>query len=211
MFRWTGFSTLILVIAVLLLLNRLTPHSFSFGHTKVTWPSMENNVLTNDHIDVLTATAPQLQQGLRNGSLTSAMIVQAYLAQIKRHNHADANLNAMISVPESQILLSTARSLDAERSAGQVRGPLHGIPIIIKAAITTSPELGMGTTGGSYALEESIPVGNAGFVDAVRSSFILSDFRPIKLIEDAVDKTWAYHTWESKPLCKKALDPFTES
>ncbi|KAL8792660.1 MAG: hypothetical protein Q9195_004720 [Heterodermia aff. obscurata] len=131
---------------------------------------MENYVLTDVHINVLTATASQLQQRLRNGSLTSAMIVEAYLAQIKRHNHAGAHLNAMISVPESQILLSTARSLDAERTAGQVRGPLHGIPIILKDAITTSLELGMGTTVGSYALEDSIPVGNADIVDAVRSS-----------------------------------------
>ena len=158
------------------LLNSLTPHSFSFTHTKVPWPSMENKVLTDVHIDVLTATASQLQQGLRNDSLTSAMIVQAYLAQIKRHNHAGAHLNAMISVPESQILLSTALSLDAERSAGQVRGPLHGIPIILKDAITTSPELGFGTTVGSYALEDSIPVGIVGIVGTVRSSCILSDF-----------------------------------
>ena len=124
----------------------------------------------DNHFDVLTATASQLQDGLRKGSLTSVMIVQSYLAQIRRHNHAGAHLNAMLSMPSEDKLLSVARSLDVERSAGRVRGPLHGIPIILKDAIATAPELGMETSVGSYALKDSVTSGNATIVDAVRDS-----------------------------------------
>lgn len=129
---------------------------------------MEHISLIENHFDVLTITALQLQDGLRKGSLNSVMIVQSYLAQIRKHNHAGAHLNATLSMPSEDSLLLIARSLDVERSAGQVRGPLHGIPIILKDAIATSPKLGMETSVGSYALKDSVTLGNATIVDAVR-------------------------------------------
>ena len=131
---------------------------------------MNNDVHTGDCIDVLTITVSQLREGLQNKIFTSAMIVQSYLAQIQRHNHAGAHLNAMLSMPEAHNLLSLAHSLDDERSAGHTRGPMHGIPIILKDAIATAPELGMETTLGSYALKSSVVARSASIVDKVSSS-----------------------------------------
>jgi hypothetical protein len=82
--------------------------------------------------EVLTTTAAELQGRLKSGSLTSLEIISTYLAQIKRHNHAGAKLNAMITVAPKELVLKAAEKLDRERSAGKVRGTLHGLPIIVK-------------------------------------------------------------------------------
>jgi amidase len=82
--------------------------------------------------NVLTATASELQDRLKAKTLTSVEIITAYLTQIEKHNHAGAKLNAIISVAPRELVLGTAKKLDYERSAGKIRGPLHGLPIIIK-------------------------------------------------------------------------------
>ncbi|KAK3382547.1 amidase signature domain-containing protein [Lasiosphaeria ovina] len=82
--------------------------------------------------DVYTATAASLRTRLENGTLTSLQIVETYLSQIYRHNKVGAKLNLMLSmVPEDKIF-AVARNFDAERSAGHIHGPLHGIQIIVK-------------------------------------------------------------------------------
>jgi len=82
--------------------------------------------------DVLTTTAAELQERLDAGTLTSVEIITTYLAQIEKHNHAGAKLNAIINVAPRESVLKAAEKLDRERSAGKVRGPLHGLPIIVK-------------------------------------------------------------------------------
>jgi amidase len=84
--------------------------------------------------DVLTATASELQNRLKAGTLTSVEIITTYLAQIEKHNHDGAKLNAMISVAPREFVLKVAENLDRERSAGKIRGPLHGLPIIVKVS-----------------------------------------------------------------------------
>lgn len=83
-------------------------------------------------VDILTLTAVQLQHFLEAGVLTSVEAVKLYLAQISKHNHAGLHLNAIISVVERDTLLARAYELDEERSRGKVRGPFHGVPIILK-------------------------------------------------------------------------------
>lgn len=83
-------------------------------------------------VDVLTLTAAQLQRLLRAKVVTSVDVVKLYLAQISKHNHAGLHLNAIISVAEHDSLIARAQELDYERSQGRVRGPFHGIPIILK-------------------------------------------------------------------------------
>jgi amidase len=81
---------------------------------------------------VLTATASELQDHLKVETLTSVEIIATYLTQIEKHNHARAKLNAMISVAPRELVLKAAEKLDHERKAGKIRGPLHGLPIIVK-------------------------------------------------------------------------------
>ncbi|PVH86312.1 amidase signature enzyme [Cadophora sp. DSE1049] len=117
--------------------------------------------------DVLTTTAADLRALLEDGSTTCVALVETYLAQIEKHNHAGAKLHAMISLAPKDQLLAIARGLDEERSAGKARGPLHGIPIIVKDAFATDPALGMPPTIGSYALLDSRPKQNASAVEAL--------------------------------------------
>ena len=76
-----------------------------------------------DSFDVLTSTALSLQEQLSNGRLTSVDTVRTYNAHIEQHNP---------SLRLLETLLHHAELLDAERKNGTVRGPLHGIPIVIK-------------------------------------------------------------------------------
>lgn len=80
-------------------------------------------------IDLLTIDAKGLQSLLANGELTSLDLVRQCLAQIQKH---DGYLHAMIKTTPIQILEKTAKSLDQERAVGILRGPLHGIPILVK-------------------------------------------------------------------------------
>ncbi|KAL8832436.1 MAG: hypothetical protein Q9191_000256 [Dirinaria sp. TL-2023a] len=90
-------------------------------------------------------TIDDLQQLYSEGSLNSYNLVQAYLERIRDVNsmlHAVGEIN-----PDA---LAIASSLDAERAAGSVRGPLHGVPILVKDNIATQDK--MNNTSGSYAL-----------------------------------------------------------
>lgn len=82
-------------------------------------------------LDVLTIDAQGLQKLLENGEVTSLDLIDLYLAQIEKH---DGRLHAMIQTTPRDLLEAAAKSLDQERAAGKVRGPLHGIPIIIKVS-----------------------------------------------------------------------------
>lgn len=117
-------------------------------------------------IDVLTATAEELQQLLSSSTdITSKHLVKIYLAQIKRHND---HLRAIISTAPESLLLERADMLDEERKDGKLRSPLHGIPILIKDNIATHYEsTGLDTTAGSLALANSNPRINAPVVDRV--------------------------------------------
>ena len=77
--------------------------------------------------DPLVATASQLQILLSAGQLTSVELCRVYLDQIREHDHY---LKAVLAVAPTA--LSQAAVLDEERLQGRVRGPLHGVPVIIK-------------------------------------------------------------------------------
>jgi amidase len=92
-------------------------------------------MLTIFAVDLLTLTAAELQKLLTDGVLTSAKAVNLYLAQIAKHNHDGLKLNAVISTRDPASLLQQAQQLDEERKGGYLRGPFHGVPIIIKVII----------------------------------------------------------------------------
>jgi len=101
-------------------------------------------------------TIADLQRGMSSGKYTAELIALNYLDRIDRIDDTDKNgpsLNSVIEVnPEA---LAIAVGMDKERKAGRERGPLHGIPILIKDNIDTHDR--MMTTAGSLALQGSIP------------------------------------------------------
>ncbi|KAH6995912.1 amidase signature domain-containing protein [Ilyonectria sp. MPI-CAGE-AT-0026] len=115
--------------------------------------------------DVLRTTADDLRKLLKSGGISSVQIVECYLSHIEAHNTNGAKCRAIISTPPRIQLIACAARLDKERQEGKLRGPMHGIPVLLKDNIATDPSLGMATTVGSYALRDSCPFGNAPVVD----------------------------------------------
>jgi amidase len=109
-------------------------------------------------------TIPQLQDKMSSGEMTAVDVTQMYLERIERIDKHGPSLNAVIELnPDA---LSIAKAMDVERKTGQVRGPLHGIPILIKDNIDTHDC--MTTTAGSLALEGSIAPRDAFLVERLR-------------------------------------------
>ena len=96
------------------------------------------------------ATIQQLQDGLRTGQYTSRRLCQLYLARIEEIDRRGGLSSVIETNPEA---LAIARRADAERRAGRGRGPLHGIPVLIKDNIATADR--MKTTAGSLALADT--------------------------------------------------------
>lgn len=99
-------------------------------------------------IDIEEATVASLAQGMAAGRFSSADLVRAYLARIAA---IDKKVNSMIELNPDAIAI--AERLDTERKAGKVRGPLHGVPVVIKDNIDTADK--MKTTAGSLALVDA--------------------------------------------------------
>ncbi|MFL6672814.1 MAG: amidase [Massilia sp.] len=98
---------------------------------------------------ILEAGAVEQQAQMRAGKLTSRALVSQYLARIAAVDKAGPRLHSVIELnPDA---LEIAASLDRERAAGKVRGPLHGIPVLLKDNIATGDK--MCTTAGSLALD----------------------------------------------------------
>lgn len=90
----------------------------------------------------------ELQAEMTAGRVTAEQLTQDYLARIAALDRAGPQLHAVLEVNPDALAL--ARALDAERRAGRVRGPLHGIPILVKDNLDTADALQ--TTAGSLAL-----------------------------------------------------------
>ncbi|MCU4156654.1 amidase [Carboxylicivirga sp. A043] len=101
-----------------------------------------------DDFQLSEVTVAELQQKMKSGDLTSERIVQLYLKRIVQLDQSGPKTNAVVEVNPDALLIASA--LDAERKEGKVRGPLHGIPVIIKENIDTADK--MITSAGSMAL-----------------------------------------------------------
>jgi len=108
----------------------------------------------------------ELGEGLASGRWTSRGLVELYLERIDATNRRGPELRAVIETDPG--ILAAADALDAERSAGRIRGPLHGIPILLKDNIGTAA--GTTTTAGSLALEGSVPPRDAFVAARLRSA-----------------------------------------
>ena len=99
------------------------------------------------------------------GSLTSEALTKAYLDRIAKIDDAGPKLDSVIEInPQAA---SEAASLDAERKAGKVRGPMHGIPILIKDNVDVA---GMVNSAGSLALADNHPQADAFMVKRLRDA-----------------------------------------
>jgi len=105
----------------------------------------------------------QLQEAMRSGVMTSRELVDAYRARIAAMDH---DLRAVIELnPDA---LSIADAMDAERKSKGARGPLHGVPILIKDNVGTADK--METTAGSLALVGARPPRDAFLVERLRAA-----------------------------------------
>ena len=109
-------------------------------------------------------TIDELQSRMRGGSETAQSLAQQYLARIEAIDQRGPAINSVLELnPDA---LSIAADLDAERKSGKLRGPLHGIPVLIKDNIDTADK--MRTSAGSLALIDNI---------AARDSFVAERLR----------------------------------
>jgi amidase len=111
-------------------------------------------------------TVSDLQNKMKSGELTSEQIVQLYLKRIEQVDKAGPKVNAVLEVNEDA--LAIARRLDEERKAGNVHGPLHGIPVIIKENIDTADK--MVSSAGSLALSKHVAKQDAFIVQKLREA-----------------------------------------
>lgn len=121
---------------------------------------------------LLGVDAERLQKALTDGSVTSVQLVDAYLARIDAYDSPykqQPGLAAIIRLNDHA--REDAQRLDEERAAGQTRGPLHGIPVLVKEAINVE---GMPLTINSLtygdALSEIVPPRDAFAVDRLREA-----------------------------------------
>lgn len=112
------------------------------------------------------ATIEQLQAAMASGQLTALALTRAYLERIAAIDHAGPRLNSIIETnPDAEAI---AAALDRERADGHLRGPLHGIPIVLKDNIATDDR--MQTTAGSLALVGARVPRDAGVAARLRAA-----------------------------------------
>lgn len=109
-------------------------------------------------------TIAEIQSKMESGELTSRQLAEFYIRRIETLDQAGPKVNSVIELNPDALTIASA--LDAERQADKVRGPLHGIPVLLKDNIDTADK--MQTTTGSLALEGSWAMRDAGLVEKLR-------------------------------------------
>ncbi len=119
-----------------------------------------------DNFELNETTIDELQARMRSGNLSSKSLTKLYLKRIAEIDKGGPKLNSVIELNPDALAIATA--MDAERKQGRVRGPLHGIPILIKDNINTGDK--MQTTAGSLALAGNIASADAFIVKKLREA-----------------------------------------
>src|SRR5215469_6218378 len=129
-------------------------------------PMSEPRSTVAPHTHLETATIAGLQADLAAGNLTSLRLVEQYLERVEAIDRSGPTIRSVIEInPDAQAL---AEELDSERKAGRTRGPLHGIPILLKDNIDTADR--MHTTAGSLALLGAFARRDAGVAEKLRAA-----------------------------------------
>jgi amidase len=141
---------------------------------------------TASGINVEEITVAEIQAAMQSGRLTSASLVEIYLERIQALDRTGPTLRAVQEInPDA---LAIARSLDQERQAGRIRGPLHGVPVLLKDNIATADK--METTAGALALVGAKPREDSTIAAKMRAAGIV-------ILGKASLSEWAY--FKSQP------------
>ena len=141
----------------------LEGQSLSLGASEATARDQPGHV---PPFELEEATIADLQSAMASGRRTARSITQLYLDRIAELDRKGPTLRHVIEVnPDA---LAMADSLDRERKAGRVRGPLHGIPMLLKDNVDTADR--MMTTAGSLALAGSIPAQDSTVAAKLRNA-----------------------------------------
>ena len=115
--------------------------------------------------ELTNASVADIQAAVASGALTYEKLVSLYLARIAAYDQQGPKLNAIIAANPKA--LAEARARDAERKAGKIRGPLHGIPVLVKDNYDT---FDLPTTGGSIGFKGAVPAYDAFMVKRLRDA-----------------------------------------
>lgn len=157
--EWVGMPRVLLLALALVLAAVLLPAPVTAAGDPAADPDCLRVV---EGVDLQLATIPEMADAMAAGDLTSVELTQAYLDRIEAY---EPTVNAMMTTSDGA--LERAAALDAERAAGQVRGPLHGIPVVLKDNVGTTD---MPTTAGSIALEGATPERAATLTDRLEEA-----------------------------------------
>lgn len=114
---------------------------------------------------LLAKSLPEIADALAKGEITSEALARAYLARIELVDKNGPTLQAVLSINPN--IMAEALALDAERATGNLRGALHGVPILLKDNIETKGNLA--TTAGALALIDNITGRDSPLVAGLRS------------------------------------------
>ncbi|MBO6506184.1 MAG: amidase [Kordiimonadaceae bacterium] len=114
----------------------------------------------------LAKSLPDIAAGLQSGEVTSVDLVQAYIERINAVDWSGPSLQSVLSInPDA---MAVAAELDAKRAAGEIVGPLHGVPILLKDNIESADNLA--TTAGALALKDNITGRDSPLVAGLREA-----------------------------------------
>ncbi len=119
-------------------------------------------------LDLETLDGPTAVRMMEQGTLTSVELTRQYIARIAALNKRGPGLNAVTQL--NQQALHDAAVLDKERKDGKVRGPAHGLPILLKDLIDVK---GMYTSAGNFSLRNSFPETDSGIAKKLRASGVV--------------------------------------
>lgn len=119
--------------------------------------------------DLEEITIAQLQKKMQQGTATSVSITKAYLERIQKMDKQGPHLNTVIEINPDALII--ADGLDKERKQKKIRGPLHGIPVLVKDNINTGDK--MMTTAGSLALTGNIVKEDAFIMQQLRDAGVV--------------------------------------
>ncbi len=112
------------------------------------------------------ATIEELQAAMESGDITAKELVLMYLHRISQYNKKGPGLNAVLEINPDAVFIAEALDLERERSGS--RGPLHGIPILLKDNIDTGDN--MHTSAGSLALEHHVAAEDSAVASQLRAA-----------------------------------------
>ncbi|KAJ6079729.1 amidase family protein [Penicillium canescens] len=138
----------------------------------ITWLSRDNHtpLYIPASLDLLTLSAHDIADLLRNNTINSLQITKEYLRRIELDDRSGLGLHTILELTPVQSVISIANERDLERRKGLIRSPLHGVPLIVKGNMATDQSLGMSTSSGAFALQNATASQDAHIVAKARQA-----------------------------------------